>query len=105
MYFGALMGVMQLACVDTAPPESRPEISVADTDRDGVIDPYDNCIAEPNANQLDRDADGLGDHCDSEPDSKNFRLGQQMLSLADSDAVPLQASSNKRFTMLSRIEP
>ena len=105
MCFGALVGVMQVACVDLVISESTPELSVADTDQDGVADTHDNCLVEPNPNQQDRDADGLGDQCDLEPDSKNFRLGQQMLSLSDSEAIPLQASSNGRFSMLSRVEP
>ena len=37
-----------------------------DTDKDGVPDSRDNCIARPNANQRDSDADGYGDACDAD---------------------------------------
>jgi subtilisin family serine protease len=36
-----------------------------DTDGDGVLDPFDNCPAYPNADQLDYDQDGLGNSCDN----------------------------------------
>jgi cysteine-rich repeat protein len=48
--------------------------SGADRDRDGVIDPEDNCPDTANTDQADRDGDGLGDVCDDEPDQRNFRL-------------------------------
>lgn len=35
-----------------------------DTDKDGVIDPQDNCILTPNPDQSDIDNDGVGDICD-----------------------------------------
>ncbi len=39
-----------------------------DGDGDGVADAVDNCPADPNASQTDRDADLLGDACDLCPD-------------------------------------
>lgn len=38
-----------------------------DTDDDGVIDSADNCPTVSNTNQLDTDADGIGNVCDSTP--------------------------------------
>jgi hypothetical protein len=35
-----------------------------DSDRDGRGDDVDNCPQRPNADQLDSDADGIGDHCE-----------------------------------------
>ncbi|WP_246814135.1 RICIN domain-containing protein [Ferrimonas balearica] len=39
-----------------------------DSDGDGVSGHIDNCPNDANADQSDRDGDGLGDACDSEPD-------------------------------------
>ena len=40
---------------------------VEDSDFDGVGDVVDNCIDEPNSNQVDTDGDGAGDVCDADP--------------------------------------
>jgi len=37
---------------------------VSDSDGDGILDDVDNCVGIPNADQLDADADGLGNVCD-----------------------------------------
>lgn len=42
--------------------------SVADTDRDGVIDDEDNCVNKDNQDQKDQDNDGVGDICDTDRD-------------------------------------
>ena len=39
-----------------------------DTDGDGVVDSTDNCTAVANADQLDVDADGIGNRCDGDFD-------------------------------------
>jgi hypothetical protein len=42
-----------------------------DSDGDGIRDNIDNCIAVPNADQLDGDGDARGDACDNCPTSPN----------------------------------
>ncbi|MCG7532395.1 thrombospondin type 3 repeat-containing protein [Psychrobium sp. MM17-31] len=43
--------------------------NLPDTDKDGINDLKDNCINEANSNQLDTDADGTGDICDTDDDN------------------------------------
>lgn len=42
-----------------------------DTDSDGVFDMFDNCVDDPNADQIDSDGDTVGDECDGCPDDAN----------------------------------
>jgi hypothetical protein len=44
---------------------------LADKDRDGVPNAYDNCPDVPNQEQKDRDGDGVGDACDNCPQVPN----------------------------------
>lgn len=46
-------------------------IGPADADNDGILDPDDNCVNTPNADQADVDTDTVGDVCDNCPDLAN----------------------------------
>jgi hypothetical protein len=46
-----------------------------DRDGDGVIDADDNCVEEPNPQQLDWDRDGEGNECDASPGSEPPQTG------------------------------
>jgi hypothetical protein len=62
-----LAAPVQVFVVDTpqGPSLQGSGLAVGDADRDGVLDPFDNCQTDGNARQHDDDHDGLGDRaCD-----------------------------------------
>jgi hypothetical protein len=68
----------------------------ADTDRDGIVDPRDNCPKVPNPDQSDVDGDGVGDVCDNCPD--DFNPFQTPLC-----AVPAAAAGTTNALTLKRV--
>jgi hypothetical protein len=52
-----------------------------DADGDGVRDPDDNCPTVSNADQLDQDADGVGNACDPDQDGDGFDDGEDNCAL------------------------
>ncbi|MDZ7645576.1 MAG: thrombospondin type 3 repeat-containing protein [Woeseiaceae bacterium] len=61
-----------------------------DSDGDGVEDSVDNCPADPNPDQADNDADGVGDACDSDDDGDGVDDG--------ADNCPLAANASQLDT-------
>jgi len=55
---------------DTDPSEDATN-KWADSDRDGVLDRFDNCPETANPDQKDQDDDGVGDACDNFPECSN----------------------------------
>ena len=76
-----------------------------DSDGDGVFDQNDNCPMANNRRQLDRDRDGLGDACDSQPDVRTFTMRGQTLGPPPAAQPTRDAfhSTNHRFRMHSRL--
>lgn len=56
-------------------------ITIGDTDGDLICDDVDNCIDVANPDQLDSDADGLGDLCDSEDNMSLEELTKDLPTL------------------------
>jgi hypothetical protein len=54
-----------------------------DTDRDGVLDDFDNCKGVANPDQQDTDHDGLGDACDPDIDGDGVPNAQDRCPLTD----------------------
>lgn len=72
----------------------------ADEDQDGVPDDADNCIAAPNADQIDTDDDGFGNACDADFDNNcvvNF-VDLGVLRSAFFSANPLTDLNNDGVT-------
>ncbi|HBF12605.1 MAG TPA: hypothetical protein DDW49_04320 [Deltaproteobacteria bacterium] len=59
-----------------------------DSDGDGLEDGQDNCPGAPNADQADRDRDGIGDVCDSDKDNDGIAN--------ENDNCPLTMNADQR---------
>ncbi|MEA2462043.1 MAG: hypothetical protein QOH90_2220 [Actinomycetota bacterium] len=67
--------------------------ATTDTDNDGVVDQWDNCPTDSNADQADADTDGTGDVCDSDSDSDGDGIPDD-IDNCPSDVNPDQEDSN-----------
>jgi hypothetical protein len=72
---------------------TRPERNLnlpsgSDSDGDHVVNTYDNCPSVSNANQADRDRDGMGDSCDNDSDNDGVFDGADNCLLVENVGQP-----------------
>lgn len=58
-----------------------------DTDGDGILDANDNCVNEPNSDQLDTDGDAVGNVCDSDDDNDGVSDNEDAFPLDSTESV------------------
>jgi hypothetical protein len=58
-----------------------------DTDGDGILDGNDNCVSEPNSDQLDTDGDFVGNACDLDDDNDGVADNEDAFPLNSSESV------------------
>jgi hypothetical protein len=70
---------------DICPVAAMGSCSGTDADADAIPDTEDNCPEQANTDQMDKDNDGIGDACDSEPGFVviRFKIGDRCLILGD----------------------
>lgn len=66
LYSGAGFTSLSVPVGVTWSSESGVFLSQSDSDSDGIADAIDNCLLVANSNQIDADADGLGNLCDAD---------------------------------------
>ncbi|XOV93646.1 MAG: Ig-like domain-containing protein [Bacteroidota bacterium] len=76
------------------------QVTINDSDNDGIPDADDNCPSEPNSQQTDADGDGEGDACDCEP--YNAEISSFTVWYADNDGDGFGTTS---LTITSCIQP
>lgn len=84
-----------------------------DIDNDGVADGSDNCVFVANGSQLDTDADGLGDSCDSFPSGGPLTFGAEVALPRpdlgfDYDHFPIRmgvGTAGRIYVLLGSIDP
>jgi len=62
------------------------KVEDVDTDGDGILDANDNCVSEPNSDQLDTDGDAVGNVCDLDDDNDGV--------VDNEDAFPLDGTES-----------
>jgi hypothetical protein len=58
-----------------------------DTDSDGILDVNDNCVSEPNSDQLDTDGDSVGNACDLDDDNDGVADNEDAFPLDSIESV------------------
>ena len=61
---GPVRRIRDTNVIDTNDEQFSEDFRKYDKDRDGINDGADNCVNDPNADQLDTDEDGMGDECE-----------------------------------------
>ncbi len=79
---GDLIGGDTVSSWGTNPPGSG-----SDSDGDGILDGFDNCVDDANPGQEDADSDLVGDICDPFPSDPDNEQAQCEVDLADAEAA------------------